>query len=105
MSRINFEQMEQERKDKIDMTMIRDGPKIFMIVSWSVNSNMIRWFISLKEAVEKGKKLKEEDYRYENYDITILLDDGTATRLSEEEIDVLLVTEANKIDKTISGFK
>jgi len=93
MSRINFEKMEQERKEKINMTMERDGQKIFMIIPWSTNSNMYRWFTHLKEAVDTGKKLKEEDYRYENYELTILLDDGTSTRLSEAEIEELLVIE------------
>jgi len=94
--------MEQERKEKINTTMERDEQKIFMIVPWSTNSNTHRWFTFLKEAVDTGKKLKDEDERWEDYDVTILLYDGTVTILSQAEIEELLVIEeTNKIKKEL----
>jgi len=102
MSLIYFQQMEKERKEKINMTMERDEQKIFMIVPWSTNSNTHRWFTCLKEAVDTGKKLKEEDERWEDYDVTILLYDGTVTFLSQGEIEELLVIEETKIKKDLN---
>jgi hypothetical protein len=90
-----FEQLKQERKVKIDETMARYGPKIFTVIPWEFSSNTIRWFPTLKEAVDAGKKIEEEDAQIgKKYDINIFLHDGTATRLTDrEEIEQLLETE------------
>ena len=90
-----FEQLKQERKVKIDETMARYVPKIFTVIPWEFNSNTIRWFPTLKEAVAAAKKIEEEDEQIgKKYDINMFLHDGTATRLTDlTEIEELLATE------------
>jgi hypothetical protein len=89
----NREELIQERMAKIHDTMSRQGPKVFILVPWSSNSDTIRWFSSLKHAVAGGKRLKELDYTYDEYYISLLLYDGTSTNFDYIEIDELLVFE------------
>ena len=90
----NREELIRERMAKIHETISRPDTKVFMVVPWNSNSNMIRWFSSLKDAVAAGKRFKEQDYRYEDYDINMLLYDGTSTILdSTTEIEKVLAFE------------
>jgi len=89
----NREQINRERMAKIYETISRPDTKVFMVVPWGSNSNMIRWFSSLVEVVAAGKKLMEQDYTYEDYDISMLLYDGTCTILDPMEIDQVLEFE------------